>query len=147
MIDNSLVDNMSLNDWRRFMARFLCYNPNADRAWDILTCLRGPDYPSERPDMSPEESGRAYSERRKRKYDTVEVIRSAAFFGVVGGSARHHADDKVKLPPSSRWDHFDKHVARAANVLGLPVKTKGPDKTHCLVHKMPYELCAQMHAD
>ena len=117
----SEIAQMSLDDWRRFMSAFLTCNPHSGEAWDILTCLRGPDAPSERPDMASKEAAEAYAGRRKRKYDTVEVIRHAAFFGASGGCARHHKGDVVKLPPRQQWDHFDKHVARAANALGLKV--------------------------
>src|SRR3990167_6500200 len=89
-VDLSAVAQLSLDDWRRFMAAFLRYNPHAGEAWDVLTCLRGPDSPSERPDMTANESAVAYTGRRKRKYNTVEVIRAAAFFGTCGGCARYH---------------------------------------------------------
>lgn len=89
--------------------------------WDIITASRGPDAPSERGDMSGEESTKAYAARRARKYKTVEVIRAKAFPGV--GGARYHDDDHVILPKDRRqWDHFDGHVAKAAHALGLKVE-------------------------
>lgn len=54
----------------------------------------------------------------------MEIIREKAFFGVTGGSARHHDDDTVIVPPSGEQDHFDRHVVRAAGVLGLKVKVE-----------------------
>lgn len=95
--------------------------PEGHKLWEIMSAQRGPDAPSERPNMSAAEHRTAYAARRKRKYNTVEVIRSASFGGVVGGSARHHKDDHITLPPESQWDHFDNHCYRAANVLGLKV--------------------------
>ena len=98
--------------------------PHGERLWNLMCGLRGPDSPSERPDMPSEDRDRAYRGRRERKYKTVEVIREAAFFGAGGGSARRHHDTKVLLPPIGEWDHFDKHVERAARVLGLEVVTE-----------------------
>ena len=89
--------------------------------WDLLCGLRGPDTPSEREDMDYTQRTRAYTGRRERKYKTAEVIREKAFFGQVGGGARHHDADHIILPPASEWDHFDTHMQRAADVLGLKV--------------------------
>ena len=119
------ISALSLTELRQVMARIIDTNPNSGQLWDILTCLRGPDSPSERPDMTSKESNEAYAGRRARKYKTVEVIRQKAFFGSIGGAARHHAADRVTLPPSSQWDHFDKHVARAASALGIQVEEEG----------------------
>lgn len=115
------VRDLSFDDWRRFMGEFLQRNPNAGAAWDLMGCVRGPDFPSERPDMRSSEHDAAYKGRRKRKYETVEVIRNAMFFGFVGGGARSHSGDSVELPPTNMWDHFDRHVARGANAVGLKV--------------------------
>lgn len=112
----------SFDDLRRFMGQVIRYNPNSGALWDLITCLRGPDSPSERPDQSSEESAKAYAGRRERKRRTVEVIRENAFFGVVGGAARHRPGKVVQLPPRNQWDHFDRHVQRAASVLGLEVE-------------------------
>lgn len=98
-----------------------------DNLWSVITCLRGPDFPSERPNMSEAEHKKAYKARRDRKFDTVEIIRAASV-GQVGG-ARVHVDDHVTLPPKDQWDHFDKHVARAAAALGLKVKLRKPKGT------------------
>ena len=71
--------------------------------------------------MTDPERSAAYTARRKRKHDTVEVIRAASWFGPTGGSARSHKGDTVYLPPREDWDHFDGHVNKAANILGLKV--------------------------
>lgn len=126
---NTAAHEMTLKEWRLFMMELLRSNPNASAVWDIMTALRGPDSPSERPDMDPVEASSAYAGRRKRKYDTVEVVRAKAFYGVCGGQARSHADEAVTLPPSQQWDHFDKHVARAARWLKLGVKERRDDAT------------------
>lgn len=97
------------------------------RLWDLMCGLRGPDSPSERGDMSETESARAYKGRRARKFKTVEIIREKAFFGVIGGCARHHEDDHILLPPDKERDHFDRHMERAAVVLGLKVEVEGRD--------------------
>ena len=116
------ISELSFTDWRRFMSEYLSTNPHSGKAWDILSCVRGPDSPSERPDMTSEENFVAYAGRRARKYKTVEIIRDAMFFGVVKGGARHHKGTKVILPPHSKHDHFDKHVEIAAGVLDLKIK-------------------------
>lgn len=116
---------ISLGEMREFMGEFIKHNPVSGRFWDLITCLRGPDSPSERPDMLPEVASRAYEARRRRKAETVEVIRGLAFGGVVGGSARSRTDrDYVELPPEDEWDHFDKHVQRAAQAIGIEVRTR-----------------------
>ena|SRR3990167_9926317 len=115
------VKHLSFNQWRQFMSEYMSMSPQASLAWDLMGCVRGPDSPSERPDMSSDESSIAYQGRRERKYKTVEVIRQAMFFGSIGGAARFHKDNKVILPRRSSYDHFDKHVERAANAIGLQV--------------------------
>lgn len=102
---------------------FLATSPESGKLWDLMTCLRGPDSPSEKPNMTSSESSAAYRGRRQRKANTVEVIRYHAFGGVVGGAARSRSDrDWVELPPRNEWDHFDRHVERAAGILGLEVR-------------------------
>ena len=115
----------TLDEMREVVAEFLQSSPDAGKFWDLITCLRGPDSPSERGDMTREEHERAYAGRRERKRQTVEVIRYRAFGGVVGGSARHRDGCAVHLPERKSWDHFDRHVERAAKVLGLKVIVKG----------------------
>ena len=117
------VSSLSFDQLRKLMGEILSSNPNAGKFWDVITCQRGPDSPSERPNMTSKESSAAYAGRRERKHRTVEVIREVSFFGAVGGAARHHKAEAVQLPPSSEWDHFDKHVARAAKALGIKVET------------------------
>ena len=74
--------------------------------------------------MAPDASRKAYQGRRRRKYDTVEIVRARAFYGACGESARSHADTAVTLPPQQEWDHFDQHVQRAARWLELGVTIK-----------------------
>lgn len=108
---------------REVIGTFLKSSGDAGRLWDLITCLRGPDFPSERGDMESDESSKAYRGRRERKARTVEVIRYHAFNGASGGSARLRSDrNYVILPPREQWDHFDRHVSRAATILGLEVK-------------------------
>lgn len=119
----------SLKELREMMGEVIRNNPNSGKFWDLITCLRGPDSPSETPAMSPSESSSAYNQRRVRKAKTVEVIRAMAFFGAVGGAARYRTDrEYVELPPRSTWDHFDKHVERAARAIGIEVRIKGEEK-------------------
>lgn len=115
------VKNLSFDEQRVVIGHFLKSQHGA-RLWNLLTCLRGPDSPSEKPNMSYDKKKVTYAGRRKRKYNTVEVIRDKAFFGVIGGSARSHEADLVTIPPSSEWDHFDRHVAKAADAIGLKVE-------------------------
>lgn len=126
-----MTPKMTTNEFdkiRRQIGEWL-KGPCGSRLWDLMCALRGPDFPSERPDMEPAASQAAYAARRDRKYKSCEVVREAAFFGVIGGAARHHPDTKILLPPSKEWDHYDKHQARAAAVLGLEVQeTERPAK-------------------
>lgn len=112
------------DDMRKLVGEFLrkASPGQTKKFWDLIVCLRGPDWPSERPNQEYDVAQKRYGQRLDRKYRTVEVIRSAAFGGVVGGAAKSHKADRVQLPPEQRWDHFDKHVWRAAKVLGLKVE-------------------------
>lgn len=113
---------LTFDEKRRKIGEWL-KESEGSKLWDLMCALRGPDSPSERSSMGDKERAAAYQGRRKRKRETVEVIREKAFFGVIGGAARHHDADKVVLPPSREWDHFDQHVQRAAAILGLTVET------------------------
>lgn len=108
-------------DQRLAVLRELLRTDPSGAFWDVVTALRGPDSPSERPGMGGKEYDRAYGARRKRKYNTVEVIRDRAIGNTAPG-ARRHTDDKVIVPPEEERDHFDQHVIRAAKRLGLGVE-------------------------
>lgn len=112
--------NLSLEDRLAAVRELLRTDPTG-KLWDVLTASRGPDSPSERGDMPDAEHKKAYRARRARKYKTVEVIRQRAFGSAAAGS-RMHDDDKVYVPRQEKQDHFDRHVVRAANALGLKVK-------------------------
>ena len=112
----------SFEEWREFMRVFITHNPASSPAWDVMTALRGPDAPSERAGQPPKAYSAAYKGRRDRKFKTVEVIRSAAFYSAVGGCARQHTGDTVVV--SKQEDHFDRHVRRAAAQLGLKVEVE-----------------------
>jgi len=116
------IGELTLEEWRQFMAEFMSKNQNSSSAWDIMGCVRGPDSPSETLEMDNKSHQKAYRGRRERKYNTVEVIREAMFFGRVGGAARFHKGSSVKVNSSYKQDHFDKHVVRAATALGLKVE-------------------------
>ena len=119
------------DEMRTLIGKFLSTAPGyeASRLWDIITCQRGPDSPSERGDMSPTEASQAYAGRRARKRETVEVIRAQSFGGVVGGAARSRKDiNYVVVPPEKERDHFDRHVVKAAQALGLEVRVKEEEK-------------------
>ena len=111
---------LTFDEKRKMIGAWLQESDSA-QLWDLLCGLRGPDSPSERPNMSDVERQRAYKGRRARKYATVEVVREKAFFGVTGGCARHHDSDHITLPPTTEWDHFDHHMKRAADTIGLKV--------------------------
>ena len=107
--------------------RYLKDSPDGQALWDILTALRGPDNPTERGGMSDAQWNEQYRLRRARKRETVEVIRGKTFPNC--GEARCREDiDYVTLPPKAEWDHFDKHVARAAHWLGLRIEEKAKAK-------------------
>lgn len=115
---------LTLTDLREFMYFVITECPASGQFWDLITGLRGPDFPSERGDQSPVEHAKAYSDRRKRKYEAGEVIREKAFYGAIGGGARSHAGDTVVVNPSIRADHYDRHAIRAAQVVGLKIKER-----------------------
>jgi hypothetical protein len=71
--------------------------------------------------MSREEYDRHYWGRRARKRSSGEVIRSASFFGLGKVGARSRTGTEIVLPPREKWDHYDKHQASAAEVLGIKV--------------------------
>ena len=122
--------SLTFDEMRELIGKFVTTNQAGGKLWDVLTALRGPDSPSETPEMSPQESKEAYAGRRARKRLTVEVIRGKALGGMVGGSARYRTDiNHVTLPPHQEWDHFDKHVSRAAGALGIEVKIQEKEKT------------------
>ena|SRR5688572_29832576 len=119
------VSELGFKQWRQFMQEFMSSGKNgANKAWDLMSCVRGPDSPSETDAMSSEEHQKAYRGRRLRKFETSEAIRHEMFFGAVGGSARHHSASHVTVPPLEQQDHFDRHIVKAANLLGLQVKIK-----------------------
>jgi hypothetical protein len=109
-----------------------------DGMWSIITCMRGPDSPSERPDMSEAEHAAAYRARRDRKFKTVEVIRGASVGHV--GSARVRYDTFITLPPKSLWDHFDRHCHEAAQALGLEVRIEGDVPEVSTARKIPVPM-------
>jgi hypothetical protein len=115
------LDNLDLVSIRKQIGRWLS-GPNASSLAAILAAQRGPDSPSERNNMSGEEHKTAYWGRRARKKSSGEVIRSASFFGLGKVGCRSRTDTKIVLPPHSKWDHYDKHMAQAADVLGIKIE-------------------------
>jgi hypothetical protein len=113
------TDPQTFEEFRDLLRRVV-RSGYGQRAWDVITALRGPDSPSERPNMSPQDQAAAYAARRERKHKGVEVIRGHF---VAGGSARSRKDiNYVTLPPREEWDHHDKHVGEAAEALGLEIR-------------------------
>lgn len=120
--------NSDLQDKIQRVGRILA-EPGGKELWDVLVCLRGPDSPSERGRTFGLDKANqmAYDARVARKMRTVAVIRGKTFPGI--GAARFRQDRNwVELPPSTEWDHFDKHVARAAQALGIEVRIDQPPK-------------------
>ena len=114
------IDSWDLDQIRRQIGRWLSGKHGGSLAI-ILAAQRGPDSPSERPDMAPEEHDRHYWGRRARKKSSGEVIRSVSFFGLGRVGARSRQGESITLPPRTKWDHYDKHQAEAARVLGIKV--------------------------
>jgi hypothetical protein len=73
--------------------------------------------------MPRSEHDQAYWGRRARKKSSGEVIRSVSFFGIGRVGARVRPGDTITLPLEKDWDHYDKHQAQAANILGVKVVT------------------------
>jgi len=116
---------ISFDDMRKAIKLYFINSGGSKALWDLITCMRGPDHPSERPDMLPEDARIAYAARRARKRETVEVIRGKAFDGYVPGAARFRTDiNHVTLPPVRERDHFDRHVAEVADLLGITIRVK-----------------------
>src|SRR5688572_4624643 len=92
------VDNYDLEAIRRQIGRWLSGKHGAALA-TILAAQRGPDSPSERPDMGQAEHDKAYWGRRARKASSGEVIRNASFFGIGRVGARSRGGDAIVLPP------------------------------------------------
>lgn len=114
------INDFNLEQIRRQIGRWLS-GPNGAALAAILAAQRGPDSPSERGDMDPDEFQKAYWGRRARKKSSGEVVRSASFFGIGKVGCRSRSGDSITLPPQKYWDHYDKHQAEAARVLGLAV--------------------------
>lgn len=114
------MDGASLEEIRKQIGRWL-NGPQGASLAAILAAQRGPDSPSERPDMEGAAHEQAYWGRRARKASSGEVIRSASFFGIGKVGARSRKGDSITLPPENTWDHYDKHMAQAAQVLGIKV--------------------------
>lgn len=72
--------------------------------------------------MKGDEHHAAYWGRRARKASSGEAIRARSFFGIGTVGARSRNADYITLPPEEVWDHYDKHMAQAARVLGLEVR-------------------------
>jgi hypothetical protein len=124
-MDPTTIDKWSLDDIRKQIGKWLS-GPQGSRLAAILAAQRGPDSPSERGDMDGEEHKKAYWGRRARKASSGEVIRQASFFGIGQVGARSRSGSSITLPPSNEWDHYDKHQAQAAGVLGIQV-IQSPD--------------------
>jgi hypothetical protein len=120
-VEKSSVDEWDLKQIREQIGRWLS-GPHGSNLAGILAAQRGPDSPSERGDMSSEEHDKAYWGRRARKASSGEAIRAASFFGLGKVGARSRNADYITLPPRELWDHYDKHMAQAAQSLGLEVK-------------------------
>jgi hypothetical protein len=120
MATTTNVNDWSLDEIRRQIGEWL-NGPNGAALATILAAQRGPDSPSERGDMARADFDRAYWGRRARKASSGEVIRSASFFGIGKVGARSRTGDSITLPPQEHWDHYDKHQAEAARILGIKV--------------------------
>lgn len=113
--------NESFDEIRKQIGKWLS-GPHGSKLAAVLAAQRGPDSPSERGNMSSEDHDRAYWGRRARKFSSGEVIRQKSFFGIGQVGARSRSADYITLPPKNQWDHYDKHMAQAAGVLGIEVK-------------------------
>lgn len=114
------INKWDLTQIREQIGRWLS-GPNGAALACILAAQRGPDSPSERSNMVGAAHSKAYWGRRARKASSGEVIRAVSFLGFGKVGCRYRKGDKIYLPPHDKWDHYDKHMAEAAHVLGLDV--------------------------
>lgn len=133
MVLTSNIDSFSLDEIRKQIGRWL-HGPHGSSLAAILAAQRGPDSPSERDEMSSEEHKKAYWGRRARKFSSGEVIRAKSFFGIGQVGARSRSGNYITLPPHSQWDHYDKHMAQAAQIIGVEVRIsdKAPSATRAI---------------
>lgn len=138
-VDGVEVKDLTLDQMRELIGEYIQRGRDAGSLWDLMAVVRGPDYPSERPDQSAQDHAIAYKGRRDRKRETGEVLRANVFCGKVGGGARYRTDiNYVTLPPANERDHYDRHVERAAGILGLKVKVKEAPKNGVRIEIKPY---------
>lgn len=91
---------------------FFVRSPDANKLWDILSALRGPDY-----HISDFEGA------HKVKMQTTVYIRQAAFPKAAQSSNLYHPSMETysEIPftpnPKTKSNHFNHHIAAAANAL------------------------------
>lgn len=123
---------LTFDTLRALTDEFLKSNPKeGKRYWDCMAALRGPDV------GLPDADGKVVAAlangqtpgpehaRVQRKHTTSAIIRAHMFPGAAGCSAAQmnmEPDAHIVLPAKDLWDHFDKHIFKAAVVLGLPVQ-------------------------
>lgn len=124
---------LTFESMRQLTDEFLKSNPKEGKKyWDCMVALRGPDT------GLPNAEGLASvalangntpgpeHDRITRKATTSAIIRAHMFPGAAGcSSAAMNSDPDaiLILPEKDKWDHFDKHMFKAAIVLGIPVQT------------------------
>lgn len=118
---------------RKLVDEFLTHNPKEGKKfWDVMVALRGPDQgfgsgPAKIDGSTPTEE----NARISRKKLTSTIIRGRMFPGTVHCSAAQidaNPDAIIQLPAKAGWDHFDKHVFKAATVLGIKYEIEGEPK-------------------
>lgn len=121
--------SLSYHDILVLIGDFLASNPHeGKKLWDLLAVVRGPDCGlGLGPDYEDGRDEKATKGRNDRKALTGAIIRAYMFpKGVGGASAKfNHHEDTIFLPPKKDWDHYDKHVWKAINVLDIPHKIEG----------------------
>ena len=109
----------TLTEWLDFTDAFLCHNPAAGKAWDIMTALRGPD--------TEEHYLKSYTigVRRRafpRLTSLYDLTYRHPYTAGVFGCASFNAEDCIYTRPSGERSlglnpHFTHHIHSALNAL------------------------------
>lgn len=123
---------LSFDIMRELIDQFLQKNPkDGKKLWDCMATVRGPDQGIGAP-ASPCDGSDSVAEHKRvaRKKLTCTIIRGRLFPGTTNCSSADINNDPsavVQLPKKATWDHYDKHVFKTCQHLGIPYQVDGED--------------------